>query len=161
MSEIAVLKNDDISEVAEMVFASEIGRKYYPVKSVLENLLTKGIESDRIYKMIYDGKIIGLLWFVESGAFYMYPYLHLIFVKEGYRNLGIGKQMLDYFEYCALNSSDTKKLRTKVFLVVGDWNNGAERFYKRSGYEPVGTLPKLFRKNINELLMMKECVAQK
>jgi hypothetical protein len=33
--------------------------------------------------------LFGFLWFINNGAFHSFPYLHIIAVKEEFRNLGI------------------------------------------------------------------------
>ena len=62
---------------------------------------------------------------------------------------------MDFFERQALNGSEGKKINSKVFLCVGDWNTNAMDFYDNAGYTEVGIIPGLFRKK-NERLYMKE-----
>ena len=63
---------------------------------------------------------------------------------------------MDFFERQALNGTKKKKINSKVFLCVGDWNTNAMDFYDNAGYTEVGIIPGLFRKKINERLYMKE-----
>ena len=62
------------------------------------------------------------MYFMPKGVFGSYPYLHIIAVKEEYRNLGIGKQLIKYFEE---NSSDYSS--SKYFLTVDDFNPQARK----------------------------------
>lgn len=86
----------------------------------------------------------------------MFPYLHMIFIKEQFQGKGLGGQILRYFEDYVLNG-EQKKLKSKIFLLVGDWNKGAMKFYEKMGYVMIGTIPELFRKKTDEHLLMKEC----
>ena len=81
-----------------------------------------------------------------------FSYLHIIVVKEEYRNKGIGKALLDYSENIAYEMAD------KFFLVVADYNTDAKRFYERNGYQQVGEIPNLYRSGITEYLMAKNLI---
>ena len=151
-------QSGDLHEMADMLFHSELGRKYYPTLQTLEEALAAAFGTDLMYLLKCGTETAGFIWFRKNGAFYMYPYLHMVFVREDYRKNGCGRKLLDFFEQYALNPDGIKKLRSKVFLVVGDWNTNAMKFYERSGYTEVGLLPGLFRKKVDEHLMMKECV---
>ena len=96
-----------------------------------------------------NNSCIGFLWFVKNGAFYSFPYLHIIAVKEECRNHGIGKKLLNFFEDICFKDKD------RLFLVVADFNPNAKRLYESIGYVEVGYLPNLYRQGINEHLMMK------
>ncbi|MBQ4524240.1 MAG: GNAT family N-acetyltransferase [Lachnospiraceae bacterium] len=156
--EINRIKKEEMHIVSEMLFDSEIGKKYYPSKAVLDGILADGYGKDLFYLIKTDEGAVGFIWFQQSGAFYMYPYLHMVFVKEEYRKSGYGRKLLQFFEEYSLNDGEKKKIKNKVFLLVGNWNQGAMAFYKRLGYTEVGVLPGLFRKRIDEHLFMKECI---
>ncbi len=87
---------------------------------------------------------------IPKGAFHSFPYLHIIAVKEEYRNKRIGKALLDYSEKIAYEMAD------RFFLVVGDYNPDAKRFYERNGYQQVGEIPNLYRPGVTEYLMAKD-----
>ena len=95
-------------------------------------------------------KCVGFTYIIPKGAFHSFPYLHIIAVKEEYRNKGIGKALLDYSEKIAYEMAD------RFFLVVGDYNPDAKRFYERNGYQQVGEIPNLYRLGITEYLMVKD-----
>ena len=67
-----------------------------------------------------------------------------------HRNKGIGKALLDYSEKIAYEMAD------RFFLVVGDYNPDAKRFYERNGYQQVGEIPNLYRPGVTEYLMAKD-----
>ena len=102
--------------------------------------------------------IRGVVWYQREGMFHSFPYLHMIVVKEGYRQQGIGTSMMDFFEQDVLNKGKNH-LRTKVFLTVGDFNLSAYQFYLSRGYIELGKFESLFRKGITETLLMKRVTA--
>lgn len=81
------------------------------------------------------------------GFRYIYQ---LISVKEEYRGKGIGKNLMGFLENLAFENAN------KIFVVVADFNPDAKHFYEKLGYRQVGEIPNLYRKGINEHLMMKE-----
>ncbi|MDA3900011.1 MAG: GNAT family N-acetyltransferase [Spirochaetes bacterium] len=113
-------------------------------KAVME-----GIESGDLYVALYNEDCAGFGFMIREGAFHAFHYLHLFAIKKEYRSKGIGKKLLDYIENKAFETAD------KIFLVVGDYNPKARRFYEKNEYCFIGTLPGLYRKGINEHLMMK------
>ena len=90
------------------------------------------------------------MYFMSKGVFGSYPYLHIIAVKEEYRNLGIGKQLIKYFEE---NASAYPS--TKCFLTVDDFNPKARKLYESLGYQCVGKLKDFYKNGITSYIMMK------
>lgn len=129
---------------------SDLGRVYFPQWDKVDQAINEGITKKEILVALdKNGIVLGFIWFIVNGAFHSFPYLHIIAVKEEFRNLGIGNELLDCFEMEIASSS-------KVFLVVADFNPKAKQFYERRGYIEVGVIPNLYRSKITEHLMMKE-----
>lgn len=130
---------------------SELGRIYFPEENKAIEALNEGISKGEIFIAINKECIcLGFIWFIINGAFHSFPYLHIIAVKEEFRGLGIGKKLLKYFE------ETTSKNSSKLFLVVADFNPRAEQLYQSIGYKKVGIIPNLYKRGVNECLMMKE-----
>ena len=102
-----------------------------------------------MYVALIEEACVGFTYIIPKGAFHSFPYLHIIAVKEDYRDRGIGKALLDFSESIA------SKMADKLFLVVADYNPDAKRFYERNGYQQVGEIPNLYRPGITEYLMTK------
>ena len=102
-----------------------------------------------MYVALIGEECVGFTYIIPKGAFHGFPYLHIIAIKEEYRDRGIGKALLDYSERIALEMAD------KLFLVVADYNPDAKRFYEKNGYQQVGEIPSLYRPGITEYLMAK------
>jgi len=129
---------------------SQLGQVYFPVAENAVATLTKGIAAEEIFVAVdEDGTCLGFIWFVLKGAFHSFPYLHIIAVKAAYRGVGIGTELLRFFEETVFADA------SKAFLVVADFNPDARRLYERLGYRQVGAVPGLYREGVTESLMMK------
>ena len=84
----------------------------------------------------------------------------MIAVKDDFKRRGIGTTLMDHFEHDVLFNGKNR-LRTKVFLTVGDFNPGAEKFYLERGYVELSQFKDLFRRGITEKLMMKKVAVSK
>lgn len=143
-------KEEHLSACKEALRNSELGKVYFSSEERLTLAITEGITKNEIHVAMNDDfECIGFLWIIPKGAFHSFPYLHIIAVKEEYRNLGIGKKLLQYFEDTYAENA------TKLFLVVGDFNKKAKKLYQSIGYQEVGDIPNLYKNGVAETLMMK------
>lgn len=151
----------DLGQCVDIIFESELGTRYYPTKETLYKQLDSGMkEGDKIYvAKELDEEIKGIVWYQQHGMFHVFPYLHMIAVKNTCQCQGIGKKLLDFYEQDALLSG-YNRLRTKVFLTVGDFNTRAERTYLNRGYVQVGKIENLYRKRATEKIYMKVVTAR-
>lgn len=132
---------------------SRLGQEYFPVEQDALDAINEGITKEEMYVALDEnGECLGFIWFILSGAFHSFPYLHIIAVREEFRGLGIGKKLLSFFEEMVFPNS------SKVFLVVADFNPDAKRLYENLGYQQVSVLPDLYKPGVTEYLMMKKKV---
>jgi ribosomal protein S18 acetylase RimI-like enzyme len=132
---------------------SKLGEEYFPIEQKAIAAITEGITKEEVFVALDEmGECTGFIWFILSGAFHSFPYLHIIAVREEFRGLGIGRKLLSFFEEMVFPNS------SKVFLVVADFNPDAKQLYENLGYQQVGVLPNLYKEGITEYLMMKEKV---
>lgn len=147
---------EDVGQCAKIIFDSELGQRYYPRMSILENNVLNGIENNEIFIAYSDAeKCVGIVWYQHNGIFHEFPFLHMIVVDSEVRGQGFGNKLMDFFEERVLYRGSKKVLRNKAFLLVADFNNIAKQMYKDRGYIEIGKVPNLFRKGIEETLMMK------
>ncbi len=151
----------DLEKCVDIIMKSELGARYYPTKEILYQQLKKGMQAgDKIYvAKDSDEDIKGIVWYQQEGMFHVFPYLHMIVVKSNCQRQGIGRKLLDFYEYDALTTG-YNRLRTKVFLTVGDFNTDAERIYLNRGYVQVGQIDNLYRKRTTEKIYMKIVMAR-
>jgi ribosomal protein S18 acetylase RimI-like enzyme len=95
------------------------------------------------------GAILGLAWFLREGTLALGGYLRLIAVLPGAEGKGTGAALLAAFE------RETAARSAHAFLLVSDFNAGAQRFYERHGYTRVGALPALVLPDVAEVLYWK------
>ena len=91
----------------------------------------------------------GFAWVMPRGVFGRSPYLRLIGVRAELEGRGIGALLLDAMEHRAGETADD------MFLLVSDFNERAQRFYTRQGYEQVGALPGYVLPDVAELIFRK------
>ncbi len=95
------------------------------------------------------GAIRGLAWFLTRGTLALGGYLKLIAMLPGAEGKGAGADLLAAFE------AETARESRHAFLLVSDFNEGAQRFYERHGYARVGALPALVLPDVAEVLYWK------
>ena len=140
-----------IDNLVEILQNSDLGKAYFSDYEKATNMLTYAVGQKNIYVAVEENeKCLGFIYYMTNGVFGSYPYLHIVAVKEEYRNYGIGRQLMKYFEDNASNSSSTK-----YFLTVDDFNPRAKKLYENLGYQCVGELPNFYKEGINCYLMMK------
>lgn len=150
---INIIKAEDkyLNDCSIALQGSELGRVYFSEENKATRALIEGISKGEIFIAINEECVcLGFIWFILNGSFHSFPYLHIIAVKEEFRNLGIGKKLLQYFE------ETTSKKASKLFLVVADFNPRAKELYQSIGYKEIGIIPSLYKSGVNECLMMKE-----
>ena len=91
----------------------------------------------------------GLAWFLREGTLALGGYLKLIAMLPGAEGKGAGALLLAAFE------AEVSKRSAHAFLLVSDFNDGAQRFYERHGYARVGPLPGLVLPDVAEVLYWK------
>lgn len=130
---------------AGMMAASEpwttLGRGYE------EQLRIIADPSREVYVAVTEGKVVGLVVIEMNGSFK--GYVKSICVAPGRRGLGVGAALMSYAEDRIFRETPN------VFLCVSDFNVGAQRFYRRLGYEIVGELRDYVVAGHSEMLMRK------
>ena len=78
------------------------------------------------------------------------PYLNTLGLLPGFDGQGLGAVVLGWFEAEARRAGFRN-----IWLCVSSFNTGAERFYRRHGFEPSATLENLSFDGFDEILMRK------
>src|SRR5688572_21703288 len=82
-----------------------------------------------------EGRPIGFAWFQLGAALGLGGYLKLIAPVPGAESRGVGGALLDEVERTVAAAA-----RTRLLLLVSDFNEGAQRFYEHRGYLRAGRL---------------------
>jgi len=95
------------------------------------------------------GEPRGLAWFLRTGTLALGGYLRLLAVAPGNQGGGMGEALLAAFE------AEVAAASRHAFLLVSDFNEGAQRFYERRGWVRCGALPGLVLSGVGELVYWK------
>ncbi|MFX0210492.1 MAG: GNAT family N-acetyltransferase, partial [Candidatus Hodarchaeota archaeon] len=144
--EIRRLENADEAETcARMMAGSEpwitLGRDY---EASLEIVSDPSME---VYLALRDDEIVGFVVISLTGAFI--GYVKSIYTAPGWRNKGIGSKLMSFVEDRIFREAPN------VFICVSDFNEDAQRLYRRLGYEVVGELKDYLVSGKSEILMRK------
>ena len=96
-----------------------------------------------------DGRVRALAWFQRAGTLGVGGYLRLLAVVPEATGEGVGAALLLAFE------AEVARESRHAFLLVSDFNDGAQRFYERHGYARVGAVPGLVLPDVSELVYWK------
>lgn len=94
-----------------------------------------------------DGRFAGFVVVNMQGVFV--GYIQILCVAPDCRNRGVGTALLDFAERRIFRDSPN------VFMLVSSFNRGAQRLYRRLGYEIVGELKDFVVSGHSEILLRK------
>jgi len=103
--------------------------------------------SREVYLARENGEILGFIAIEMNGAFV--GYIKSIYTSPEWRDRGVGSKLMDYAE------DRIFKEAPNVFICVSGFNKGAQRLYKRLGYEVVGELKDYIISGESEILLRK------
>ncbi len=125
--------------------------RYARTPQALEGALAAAhARGERLLVADDGGAIRGLAWFLTHGTLALGGYLRLIAMLPGAEGKGAGAALLSAFE------AETASESRHAFLLVSDFNTGAQRFYERHGYVRAGALRGLVLPDVAELLYWKK-----
>lgn len=144
--EIRPMRNTDEAETcARMMANSEpwliLGRGYETSLKIVSD------SSREVYLAVRDNEILGFVVLVMIGAFI--GYVQSIYTAPEWRRKGIGSKLMSYAE------SRIFRETPNVFICVSNFNEGAQRLYRRLGYEIIGELKDYLVSGKSEILMRK------
>jgi [ribosomal protein S18]-alanine N-acetyltransferase len=108
------------------------------------------IRADNVNVLVarIDDRMVGfaIMRYLDDDA-----HLDLLAVASAYQRLGIGRQMLEWLEECAVVAGIFR-----VALEVRSSNHGAQLFYQRMGYRPLTQLPGYYQGTEAALRMSRD-----
>jgi ribosomal protein S18 acetylase RimI-like enzyme len=147
---IRALAAEDLPALARALAALPLMVRYGNTPEKLERALSAALgRGEGLLVAEEGGALAGLAWFLTTGTLAMGGYLRLIAVLGAGEGRGTGSALLTAFEAAVARES------AHAFLLVSDFNAGAQRFYERHGYGRVGALPGLVLPDVGELLYWK------
>jgi ribosomal protein S18 acetylase RimI-like enzyme len=132
--------------LAALPLMARYGRTADKLEAALRGALGRG---EGLLVSEEGGTVAGLAWFLPAGTLALGGYLKLIAVLPGVQGRGTGAALLAAFE------AEVARASAHAFLLVSDFNDGAQRFYERHGYTRVGAMPGLVLADVGEVLYWK------
>jgi ribosomal protein S18 acetylase RimI-like enzyme len=77
------------------------------------------------------------------------PYIELLGLIEIYRGQGIGSQLLNWAE------TEARYQSNNLWLLTSSFNELAQQFYSRHGFQQIGRIEGLIHTDYDELLLRK------
>ncbi|MCW4012625.1 MAG: GNAT family N-acetyltransferase [Candidatus Bathyarchaeota archaeon] len=150
--QIRQMREDDITPCANLATSLPLGKTYgFKTEEWIQKLQRACTEKGNLlFVAEEEGRLAGFVWVHTHGAFLAAPYLRFIAVDPEYQGRGVGTLLLKEFEEL------TRYLKKDWFLLVSDFNTGAQRFYERHGYQRVGELPGFAKEGVAEVIMVKK-----
>lgn len=147
--QIKLAKKSEAGECLDCVRDSLLWDAYFEEDSSLE-MTTELIEKKQIYiAQNENGQIVGFMGIMPEGCFRKFPYLAILSISADYRNRGIGKILLDYYEEIGF------EMENRLFVLCSDFNERGQAFYKNNGYVECGKIEDLYKEGIAEHLFVK------
>jgi ribosomal protein S18 acetylase RimI-like enzyme len=139
----------DLPALARALASLPLMLRYGQTVERLESSLAGAMARGEGVLVYDDGGPRGLAWYLPTGTLGVGGYLRLLAVSPDAHGGGIGAKLLDGYEAAVFKSS------AHAFLLVSDFNEAAQRFYERHGYQRVGALPGLVLADVSELIYWK------
>lgn len=151
MAIIRSLREDDLVACAGIVDETPLWARYNLTGERIAGLLRAALAagSDLLLAAEEGGAAAGFAWWMRRGAFGRSPYLRLIGVSGSRRSSGIGAGLL------ATSEAALKPEAREAFLLVSDFNEAAQRFYRSLGWTEVGRLEDYVVAGVAEVMMWK------
>ena len=150
--QIRQIREEDITVCAQLANALPLGKTYgFTVEGWIRKL-TKARNEERnlLFVAEEESRLAGFAWVHTHGAFLAAPYLRFIAVDPSFQGRGVGTLLLKEFEEL------TRDLKKDWFLLVSEFNIGAQQFYEKHGYQRVGALPDFAKEGVTEVIMVKK-----
>ena len=118
MREISFAKGNEqhLKDCRDALCQSTLGERYFSSPGSAETAILEGIRQENLYVAFIGEECVGFTYIIPKGAFHSFPYLHIIAVKEEYRNKGIGKALLNYSEKIAYECQTSSSLLSRIII---------------------------------------------
>jgi [ribosomal protein S18]-alanine N-acetyltransferase len=147
---IRPLLSGDVPALARLMAGDPLWQRYGVTEEAAARRLREGFAAGATIAVAeIDGEPVGFVWYVARGAFNRSGYIMLIGVQGDARGTGVGRALMEQAEGALFAHS------ADVFLLVSDFNQAAQAFYGRLGYEQVGMIPDYVVPGVAELVFRK------
>jgi ribosomal protein S18 acetylase RimI-like enzyme len=149
---IRPMSPDDIPAIAEWMLTDSLWRRYGLTDESIERGFREGLaRGDLLIVADIERPAQGFAWCLYHGMFGSFPYLKRLGIAPDASGRGIGGNLLRRVEEELVTTG-----HSCLFLLVSDFNLGAQRFYQRHGYQLIGSVPALVLPDVTELIYRKD-----
>ena len=149
--EIRLMQPEDAAAIAHWMVELPLWQRYGVTEAGASAQFSEALRGNDLLLVAdieTDPVPVGFAQCLRGGAFGRSDYLRLIGVRADYAGQGIGAALLTEVEARA-QSRD-------LFLLTSDFNEGAQRFYRRMGYTQIGAIPGYVVPDVTELIFRKQ-----
>lgn len=141
----------DVEACARIVAADNLWRRYGITLVRARRALRDGLgAAGRALAVAARGsEVVGFVLYRLEGTFHHSGYIRWIAVAPHARGQGIGADLMRFAE------SQIFKRGPNIFLMVSDFNSGAQAFYRALGYSEVGAIGDYIVTGVTERLYRK------
>ena len=144
---IRLMQPDDVDAIVHWMVALPLWQRYAVTEAGASAQFRDALRGDDLLLVTGETDPVGFAWCLRGGAFGRSDYLRLIGVRADCAGQGIGAALLTDVE--------TRAQSRDLFLLTSDFNQGAQRFYRRMGYEQIGAIPGYVVADVTELIFRK------
>ena len=146
--QIRGLNSNEHKTAATLVGLTPLLQRYqFGVEKALRSFSQLG-PKDFIYGAFEGAELLGFSWIQCESGFGRTPYLKLIVIDPRKQRGGVGAKLLEHCEHEHL-------AKAGLLLLVSHWNQEAQNFYQKKGYQKVGVLPRYVLPDTDEWIYFK------
>ncbi len=142
------MQPQDVPLIARWMIELPLWQRYGVTEAGMIDQFTAALRGDDLLLVTGETDPIAFAWCLRGGAFGRSDYLRLIGVRPDFAGQGIGAALLTEIE--------TQAKSRDLFLLTSDFNEGAQRFYRRMGYTQIGAIPGYVVPDVTELIFRKQ-----
>jgi ribosomal protein S18 acetylase RimI-like enzyme len=144
------MQSKDVEFCSRLMVTSHLWQRYGVTEASAARRFERGLALGAdIAVAEVDEKIAGFIWYSTNGAFNRSGYIMLVGVEPDHLRRGVGRALMAHAEQELFRNAQD------IFLLVSDFNEGAQRFYQRLGYRQVGAIPDYIISGVAELIYHK------
>ncbi|MEO8393731.1 MAG: N-acetyltransferase [Chloroflexota bacterium] len=145
---IRQMQPEDVPVIAHWMIELPLWQRYGVTEAGMIDQFTAALRGHDLLLVTGETDPVGFAWCLRGGAFGRSDYLRLIGVRPDFSGQGIGAALLTEVE--------TQAKSRDLFLLTSDFNEGAQRFYRRMGYVQIGAIPGYVVPDVTELIFRKQ-----
>lgn len=147
-SDVAIRKLQKVDEAHACAQLMAHSDPWITLRRTREDSMTMLADPEReVYVAVAGNEVVGFTILQMKGAFI--GYIQTVGVMPGWRNRGIGSKLIAFAEERIFRETPN------TFVCASSFNPGAQRLYRRLGYEVVGELTDYIVPGHSEILMRK------